>query len=230
MPEKKSAITKERIDPKTGKKIVTIRKKKKPEAKAPAKSSKAAFVKIEIAKGNLKKENGKIVEAKAPVQKKKIVEAKAPVQGPRNLVKGFGIKRKPKAKPAPKAKATPKPKGPVKKLGKKWTYKVIVDENPETFLYPAEENAGDNSYRGLDWITGVSPAMDKFYRGNQYKYDQLSQKQQERIDKIEDIVRDNMRPSLERELKRFFKQWKEKNADKLFTEKEAIDSFDSFYF
>ena len=32
MPEKKSAITKERIDPKTGKKIVTIRKKKKPEA------------------------------------------------------------------------------------------------------------------------------------------------------------------------------------------------------
>ena len=89
MPEKKSAIKKERIDPKTGKKIVTIRKKKKPEAKAPAKapakSTKAAFVKREIAKGNLKKEGGKIVEAKAPVQ------------GPRNLVKGFGIKRMPKA-------------------------------------------------------------------------------------------------------------------------------------
>ena len=85
MPEKKSAIKKVRTDPKTGEKIVTIRKKKKPEAKAPAKSTKAAFVKREIAKGNLKKEGGKIVEAKAPVQ------------GPRNLVKGFGIKRMPKA-------------------------------------------------------------------------------------------------------------------------------------
>ncbi len=73
MPEKKSAIKKQFIDPKTGKKMVTIRKKKKPEApaKAPAKSSKAAFVKREIGKGNLKKEGGKLVEAKAKQAPKK---------------------------------------------------------------------------------------------------------------------------------------------------------------
>ncbi len=216
MPEKKSAIKKERIDPKTGKKFVTIRKKKKPEETPPPKPPRG------IKRGTKMKE--KVVKKAVS----SLLEKKKPTQGPRNLVKGFGIKRKPK-EPAPKA--TPKPKGPVKKLGKQWTYKVIVDENPETFLNVAEENAEDSiNYTSMDWIKGISPAMDKFYKDNQYKYDQLSFQKKARIDKIEDIVRENMRPSLERELKRFFKQWKEKNADKLFTEKEAIDSFDSFYF
>lgn len=52
-----------------------IKKKKKG-------SQAAGYVRMEIAKGNLKKEGGRIVEAKSP-----------PVQGPRNLKKGFGIKR-----------------------------------------------------------------------------------------------------------------------------------------
>jgi len=229
MPEKKSAIVKERIDPKTGKKIVTIRKKKKPEAKAPAKSSKAAFVKIEIAKGNLKKENGKIVKAKAPVEKKKIVEAKAPVQGPRNLVKGFGIKRKPKAKPAPKAKKPKEPKDG-KILVSKMTYNKVV---PDEFVYRSEENFQYSSdYLNWDWITGITSKMEDFYKENSRKFadGELGEAASRKMEKIEEKMMNNIRPSVERELKRSFKEWKMKNADKKLTLEEARDSFERFYF
>lgn len=68
---------------------------KKPPPKPPRgvprgieKSKKAGFVRMEIAKGNLKKEGGRIVKAGGGTKP-------APVQGPRNLQKGFGIKRMP---------------------------------------------------------------------------------------------------------------------------------------
>ena len=83
MPEKKSAIIKERIDPKTGKKIVTIRKKKKPEAKAkpapsPAKPKTLAQLKKEAKEKGIKGFSGmnrKELELQLQPRNKKLLQS-----------------------------------------------------------------------------------------------------------------------------------------------------------
>ena len=217
-----------------GRKVLKKFPKKEEEKSKPKGSRKAGFVKLEIAKGNLKKENSKIVSAKEAPPKKKIIKKKpAPLVGPRNLKKGFGIKRMPKKEePKPKKKTAPKVKDGKKKVST-MTFKNIVDENPETFLYRAEENFENGSeYLNWDWITGISSKMEEFYKENSSKYanGELSETASKRMEKIEEKMNENLRPSLERNLKQEFKKWKELRKDERMTEQEAVKSFENYYF
>ena len=200
------------------------------------KSKKAGFIRKEIAKGVLKKEGGRIVKAgKAGGGTKPAPKAKAkpaPVKaGPRNLIKGFGIKRTPKPapKPAPKPKEK-KPKAPKdgKILVSKMTYNKVV---PEEFVYRSEEEFEYGSeYLNWDWITGITSSMEDFYKENKGDYNELSEAKRKKIDKIEEKMMMNLSPSVERELKKGFKTWKSKNADDRMTIEEARDRFEKYYF
>ena len=167
------------------------------------------FIRKEIAKGVLKKEGGRIVKAGGGTKPASKAKAKpAPVKaGPRNLIKGFGIKRTPKPapKPAPKPKEK-KPKAPKdgKILVSKMTYNKVV---PEEFVYRSEEEFEYGSeYLNWDWITGITSSMEDFYKENKGDYNELSEAKRKKIDKIEEKMMMNLRPSVERELKKGFKK------------------------
>lgn len=133
-----------------------------------------------------------------------------------------------KAKAQKKARKKVVKKKPVSKL----TYAEVVDNDSDDSIFTrAQENAQDGlTYGGIDWIDGVSPRDDQFWHENHYKYDQLSEKKQARIEKIEDKILNGLGPSVEKELKRHFKAWKEQNKDKNMSLKEAQDAFGDFYF
>ena len=93
--------------------------KKEEEKSKPKGSSKAGFVKLEIAKGNLKKVNSKIVSAKEAPPKKKIIKKKPA----------------PKAKPAPASPpAKPKSISELKKEAKEKGVKGISSMNRADLL------------------------------------------------------------------------------------------------
>tara|TARA_Y100000004_G_C8642885_1_gene297803 strand:- start:59 stop:529 length:471 start_codon:yes stop_codon:yes gene_type:complete len=128
--------------------------------------------------------------------------------------------------------ASKKPKKVViKKPVSKMTYaEVVASDNPR-FLYVAEENAQQGlPYGGIDWIDGVSERDDDFWRENHYKYRELSAKQQARIERIEEKVNVGIGPSIEKELERHFKAWKQQNKDKKMTIKAAQNAFENYYF
>ena len=137
------------------------------------------------------------------------------------------IKKKKKTAPAA-APAAPKQK---KKLGSKWSYNDVVDDNVDIFLYHAERDFEDTgSYVDIGWITGITPKMASFWRDNVGYMDSLSRKKQDRIETIQEKINENLSNSIVKDLKREFKSWKESNKDKKMTLKEAIESFEKKYF
>ena len=120
---------------------------------------------------------------------------------------------------------------PQKKLGSKWSYNDVVDDNDDIFLYHAERDFEDTgSYVDIGWITGITPKMASFWRDNVNYMDSLSKKKQDRIETIQEKINENRSKSLVKDLKIEFKMWKESNKDKKMTLKEAIESFEKYYF
>ena len=151
---------------------------------------------------------------KAKAEPKKVmIKKKKPVLGPRNLKKGFGIKRMPKKKVST------------------FTFNEIVGDNDETFLYPAEENVMDSlGYSNWSWLDGITDSMYRFYTNNSYRRDELSEKKQDRLGRIEEKINDGVRPSLIKQFRKEFKKWKEFRKDERMTEQQAIKSFETYYF
>ena len=86
----------------------------------------------------------------------------------------------------------------------------------------AERERQDGMY-DYSWIIGVSERDDEFFTDNMRG--DLTGKKLERYERIMMKILDNMPRSLERDLKKSFKQWKIENKGKEFTQKEAEDSF-----
>ena len=121
-----------------------------------------------------------------------------------------------KKKPAPK-------KIPISKL----TYKNVVEptggDNDLFYRIDEEERERQDGMYDYSWIIGVSERDDEFFTANIGK--NLTGKKLERYERIMMKILDNMPRSLERDLKKSFKQWKIENKGKEFTQKEAEDSF-----
>lgn len=140
--------------------------------------------------------------------------------------------RKKKEVEAKLAKAKAEKKAGKKEVGK-MTFKEIVDNEDadEKFQQRAEENAMDGiNYGGISWIDGITASESRFYEQNHYRYDELSEQKQDKLERIEEKVNDGLGPSIRKELKRVFKVWKGINKDKKMTIKEAQNAFESYYF
>ncbi len=148
--------------------------------------------------------------------------------------------KKLKSKEPPKKKKVPRtlrikepaPKVPTKKMPKT----LIIREKVSSFtpkklvtddvLHRAEENVQETmGYVDFDWIKGVTSSDVKFYRENQSRYRDLPEKKQNRIDRIEEKVRDNLGTSLEKLMLKDAKEWIGKNKDKMMTLKKAKADF-----
>jgi ribosomal protein L12E/L44/L45/RPP1/RPP2 len=137
----------------------------------------------------------------------------------------------PKKKEEPKKAPTPKKKEEPKKLASKWSYSDVVDDNDPIFLFRAEDSFEESAtYSNIDWITGITPKMNSFYRNNVNNANNLSKKDMFRLETIEEKIRENLRPSLVKDLKKRFKKWQSFPDGKKYTLKEAIKDFEEYYF
>ena len=148
-------------------------------------------------------------------------------KGKFKVIKKLPAKEKPVEKKKPKFKVVKK--APEKKKASQFNYNELTDN--EKLLFRDEEEVESNiaNSNDISWISGVSDSMSKFYLENAFR-DELSEKKQNRMDKIQDKINEGMRPSLEKRIKKSMKEWKIKNKDKTFTLKQAQDSFDKYYF
>lgn len=102
---------------------------------------------------------------------------------------------------------------------------IYTDEVKENAYENAQDSVG---YSDIDWIKGISSSASDFYLKNQQRYSELPEKSQNRIDKIEDKIRDNLLGSVDASYKKSFPFWKKANKGKSFTKQEAIDSFKDY--
>ena len=111
-----------------------------------------------------------------------------------------------------------------------FTYDDIVepDHGDNNLVYEAEENYMDSGATNISWIKGITSKQSDFYGDNIRSYSDLSEKQQNRIETIEDKIREGLRPSIERDFKKELKEWKVKNKGKKMNLKEARESFRKF--
>ena len=171
---------------------------------------------------------GKNAKPKKKPKTLKIVE-------PKKNLKTEEAKPKKKVPRTLKIKEPEKPK-PKKKMPKTLQIREKVssfkpkDIYTDDFLFRAEKNVEETmDYVDFDWIKGVSKSDVKFYRENQNDFRNLPEKKQDRIEKIEDKVRDNLRPSLEKDILKQAKVWIEKNKNSMMTLKKARAAFSKDY-
>lgn len=98
-------------------------------------------------------------------------------------------------------------------------------------LYRAEENVKETmDYADWDWIKGITTKDMEFYRKHQRNFNSLSEKKQNRIEKIEEKVRDNLTPSLEKLMLKDIKDWIKSNKDKEMSLSQARKNWEDTYF
>ena len=193
-----------------------------------------------------KKQKLKIVEAKPKKKKLKIVEPKPKKQ--KLIIK----KKEPKVSEAQKKKDAMNKLSPLELFGmlpqelkkkiitpketgikvgvspvSSFTYDDIVEpkDDNKNLVYKAEENFEESGETDISWIKGITSKQAEFYEDNIRSYSDLSEKQQNRIETIEEKIREGLRPTIERDFKKELKEWKVQNKDKKMNLKEAVKSF-----
>tara|TARA_R110000851_G_scaffold52594_2_gene125150 strand:- start:532 stop:1380 length:849 start_codon:yes stop_codon:yes gene_type:complete len=108
-----------------------------------------------------------------------------------------------------------------------FTYDDIVepDDDDKNLVYNVSENYMDSGTGDIAWIKGITSKQADFYGDNFHNYGDLSEKQQNRIETIEEKIREGLRPTIERDFKKELKEWKVKNKGKKMNLKEARESF-----
>ena len=111
-----------------------------------------------------------------------------------------------------------------------FTYDDIVepDDDDKNLVYEAEENFEDSGATDIAWIKGITSKQSDFYGDRIYAYDDLSEKQQDRMDTIQEKIREGLRPTIKSDFKKELKGWKVKNKGKKMNLKEARESFRDF--
>ena len=225
MPPKPTCFTKERND----KSLYTtcVEGQKKPKKQ-----------KLKIVEAKPKKKKLKIVEPK-PKKQKLIIKKKEPKVSEAQKKKDAMNKLSPLElfgmlpQELKKKILTPKETGI--KVGvipvSSFTYDDIVEpkDDNKNLVYEAEENfeesGGGGGATDIAWIKGITSKQAEFYKYNIRSYSDLSEKQQNRIETIEEKIREGLRPTIKRDFKKELKEWKVKNKDKKMNLKEAVKSF-----
>ena len=175
---------------------------------------------------------------KPPRTKSRAEQAKNPVrqvQPPKPPMKKKKIVKRPKGDAERKKKEVEAKLAEAKVVKKIPVSKMDIDDIVNSKKH---SNTLERAERGIliDIANGdisrvyyVSPADVKFYKKNHEKdFDDMTPSQRSRMNSIIGKVNHNAEPSVKRDIRKAYRDWKEINKDKKMTEKAAISSFANF--
>ena len=104
-----------------------------------------------------------------------------------------------------------------------------LGEEDEDLVSLAESNWMDSGSSDVSWIRGITASQAKFFEENSFHDPDLTKKERDRYETIEEKIRDGLYLSLNTELKRSFRDWKANNINKRMNPKQARLSFEKYY-
>jgi hypothetical protein len=116
--------------------------------------------------------------------------------------------------------------GAKKRPASGWSFSDIVDKE---MIQEGVENVEEDGFNNgdIDWIDGVSEKEERYFNvflGYERRR-KMTSKQEDKWHRILDKVERNLRPSLIKNIKEGWREWKRTNKDGLMTQKQAIKSF-----